>query len=112
MDGPIAEEGDPDPSELHEIHTANRSIDGRSPPAGAISYTAEDLEAAGGTLVYDPSPDNPYHYNVEFRRLSGLPNNELRRARSYIAEQLRRSTLDWTPQPIPEQITTVPPIPT
>ena len=98
MDGPITD-GDPDPGELYAIHTAVRSIDGRSPPAGAISYTAEELEAAGGTLVYAPLSDNPYHYNVEFRGLVGLPNNELRRARSYIGEQLRRSTLDWTPQP-------------
>ena len=96
VDGPIPE-GKPDPVELHAIHTAARSIDGRSPPAGAISYTAEELEAAGGTLVYDPLPDNPYHYNVEFLGLSGLPSNELKRARAYIAEQLRRGVLDWTP---------------
>ena len=96
MDGPNPA-GDPDPGELHAIHTAARSIDGRSPPAGAIAYTEEELAAAGGTLVYAPLRDNPYHYNVEFRGLAGLPNNELRRARSYIAEQLRRYTLDWTP---------------
>ena len=96
MDGPIPE-GKPDPVELHAIHTAARSIDGRSPPAGAISYTAEEFEATGGTLVYDPLPDNPYHYNVEFRDLSGLRSNELKRARAYIAEQLRRGVLDWTP---------------
>ena len=96
MDGPIPE-GEPDPNESHAIHTASRSIYGRSPPAGAISYTVEELEAVGGALVHDPLPDNPYHYNVEFRSLVGLPNNQLKRARAYIAEQLRRGTLDWTP---------------
>ena len=98
MDGPIPE-GEPDPIELHAIHTTARSIDGRSPPVGAISYTAEELAAAGGTLVYAPLGHNPYHYNVEFRDLVGLPNNELKRARVYAAEQLRRSSLDWTPPP-------------
>lgn len=66
-------------------------------PVGSIAYTAAELEAAGGALVYAPEPHNPYHYNVEFRDLAGLSGRALRRARRAVKERLKRSDFDWTP---------------
>ena len=79
------------------LHTEHRSIQELAPPVGSICYTAAELEAAGGTLVYAPEPRNPYHYNVEFRGLAGLSGRTLRRARRAVKEQLKRSDFDWTP---------------
>lgn len=96
VDGP-GPEGPPNPAELHAMHAAQRSNRGLTPPAGSIAYTAAELEAYGGTLVYAPEPHNPYHYNVEFRGLAGLSGNELRRARRAVKERLKRADFDWTP---------------
>ena len=79
------------------MHAAQRSTQGLVPPIGAISYTADDLEGAGGILVYAPEPHNPYHYNVEFRGLEELSGGALRRARRAVKERLMRSNFDWTP---------------
>ena len=97
VDGPRPESV-PEPSELHAIHAAYRSVRGWSVPAGAVSYTLAELEAAGGTLVYAPEPHNPYHYNVEFRGLAGLSGGALRRGRREVKERLKRTVFDWTPQ--------------
>lgn len=96
MDGP-GPEGGLDPGDLYDIHAMQRSFQGWSLPVGSIAYTAAELEAAGGTLVYAPEPHNPYHYNVEFRDLAGLSGSALRRARRDVKEQLKRSDFDWTP---------------
>ena len=96
VDGPGLE-GAPNPADLHAMHTAQRSNHGLTPPVGSIAYTADELEMAGGTLVYAPEPHNPYHYNVEFPGLAGLSGRTLRRARRDIKERLKRSDFDWTP---------------
>ena len=97
VDGP-GPESPPNAADLHEMHAAQRSNQGLTPPVGSIAYTAAELEAYGGTLVYAPEPHNPYHYNVEFRELAGLSGGALRRARRTIKEQLKRIDFDWTPQ--------------
>ena len=96
VDGP-GPESVPEPAELHAIHAEYRSARGWYLPAGAIAYTAAELESAGGTLVYAPEPHNPYHYNVEFRGLAGLAGGALRRARRAVKDQLKRDGFDWTP---------------
>ena len=98
VDGPTPE-GAPNPVELHAIHAAQRSNSDQelAPPVGSIAYTAAELEAAGGILVYAPEPHNPYHYNVEFRALAGLSGGALRRARRAIKDQLKRTSFGWTP---------------
>lgn len=90
-------EASPTPAQLHAIHAASRAADGWPPPAVSVSYSAAEISAAGGTLVYAPEPHNPFHYNVEFRDLSGLSGNAMKRARRAIKERLKRVNLDWTP---------------
>ena len=80
------------------MHAAQRSNQELVPPVGSIAYTAAELEAAGGALVYAPEPHNPYHYNVEFRGLAELSGGALRRARRDVKERLKRSDFDWTPR--------------
>lgn len=90
-------EASPTPEQLHVIHATSRAAYGWSPPAGSVSYTAAEIEAAGGTLVYAPELHNPFHYNVEFRDLAGLSGNALRRSRRAIKDRLKRVNLEWTP---------------
>ena len=90
-------EASPTPAQLHAIHAASRAAYGWPPPAGSVSYSAAEISAAGGTLVYAPEPHNPFHYNVEFRDLTGLSGNAMKRARRAIKERLKRVNLDWTP---------------
>ena len=96
VDGP-GPEGAPNPADLYAMHAGRRSNQRLTPPVGSIAYTAAELEAVGGTLVYATEPHNPYHYNVEFRDLAGLSGGALRRARRVVKEQLKRSGFDWTP---------------
>lgn len=95
VDGPTPEDA-PNPAELHAIHAAQRSNQELVLPVGSIAYTAAELEAAGGTVVYAPEPHNPYHYNVEFRSLVGLSGGALGRARRAVKDQLKRDSFDWT----------------